>query len=174
MSLYDTENFMQKTCELLGDNCLLLDADIWEQEIKSAEDEMKQHDSIHYATAKRWAKSKGYSLKTRMDLILGVDDIMECELENGDILFVAIDWTDNPDKLDEKRDRFIARKSVMDELGVDACLSVALVNQVLVTRKIDRARFINNALFEIILKVEDMVSRNKYAGHLTLNMENLV
>lgn len=173
MSLYDTENFMQTNCPLLKDNCLLVDASVFSSEIEDACQEMKNYDEVHYRTANKYAKRDGYSLKTRMDYILGVDDIMECELEDGTLLFVAIDWTDNPMKLDDKRNRFIARKSVMDKLQVDACLAVCLDNQVELTRKIDRAYFVSAALFEIMLKVEDMHTKNKYAGHLTLNMAKL-
>lgn len=174
MSIYDTESFMQTSCALLKDNCLLLDSNLFEEEIKEACNEMEIYDEIHYRTAKKYAKQAGYSLKTQMDYILGVDDIMECELEDGTLLFVAIDWTDNPDKLSEKRDRFIARKSVMDKLQVDACLSVCLSNQVSIEKKLDRAMFVNKALFEIILKVEDMYAKNKYAGYLNINMKNLL
>jgi len=165
---------MQTTCSLLENNCLLVDASIFEDEIKLAIEEMKQYDSVHYCTANKYAKKDGNSIKTRMDYILGVDDIMECELEDGNLLFAAIDWTDDPMKLEQKRDRFTSRKSVMDKLQVDVCLSVCITNHVLLERKIDKARFAMAALFEILLKVEDMVSKQKYAGYLTLNMEKLV
>lgn len=174
MSLYDTENLMQKASELLGNNNLLLNAELFSNEIEEACAYIKKAGFDHYYTASKYAKVHGNTARAKMDMILGIDDIMEVETEDGDMIFVAIDWTDNPLKLEEKRVKMASRRKAFDILGIDLVIAVSVVNQVRVDRKVEKAKFASSALFEITLKAEDMKERGKYCGTLELNMKELV
>ena len=175
MSLYDTENLMQKCAEILAANSPFLDADLFEDEMKVAAKLMEEYDPIHHHTANKYIKKEGGSNKTKLDLMFGIDNIMDCELEDGSSIFLGIDWTDNPDELARKRDRFVDRREILDSLDIDKCLAVCLSNQVLLPdTKLKRVRFIYNSLTAITEKVEDMVTKNKYSGYLNLDMSRLI
>ncbi len=171
MSLYDTENLMQQSAKLLGDNSLLLDADLFEEEITEACQAMKELNFYHWRSATKYSKIDGNSNKVKLDYVLGIDDIVEIQTEDGDTYFAAIDWTDDPMQLSEKKEKMASRKEIFDILGIDICIAVCITQHVRIDRKVERARFASNVLFELTLKGEDMIADGQYASTLELSMK---
>lgn len=174
MSLYDTENLMQQSANLLGDNNLLLDADLFEEEIAEACQFMKEYYRNHWFYAAKYAKLRGNTNASKLDMILGIDDIVEIQTEDGDTFFAAIDWTDDPINVSEKKEKMASRKEIFDILGIDVCIAVCITQHVRIDRKVERARFASNVLFDITLKAEEMIANGKYASTLELFMKTMI
>lgn len=171
-NILDTENIMNKVKELDALKSMFVEFDLIETEIKAAFQEIRSTEPILYKTARKYASS---SLDSLVDHILGIDSVLEWELEDGTVLFVAIDWTDNPDMLATKRDRMKSRKHAYDAISIDVCLAVRLCNRMpFPERRIEQVKLGYSLISHIGEKVEAMKEAGKYAGYLEINMKELM
>lgn len=179
MSIYDTENLMQKSALLLGTSSMFCDAPDLKQGITKAIKWLKENEPSHVRTATFYSKKNGNSWKTKLDYILGIDDVLQCDCYDPDTdeeftCLVAVDWTDNPLQLETKRNRFVARQGMVKELDCQFALAICVTNQVKLKNDRETLKFMYNALTAICDKVISMTKSGKFAGSLELDMQYLL
>lgn len=171
---YDTENMMQTK----GNGYLqkaLVDANLLFEFIEESIKVLYKLEPAHCESAYYHTVVKGENTAhQRMDRFLGIDNILEYETLDGETIFVAIDWTDDPMKVQDKAYRMQSRKEAYDVLGINICLSVCVENQVLLRGTRQEQEFINNAYGLIFDRIDKMVENSQYSCFLTINMAKLV
>lgn len=174
MSYYDTENMMQTKGNGYLQKALVdvnLLSDFIEESIKVLYKLEPEHcKSAYYHTVVK-GENNTY---TRMDQFLGIDNILEYETLNGNTIFIAIDWTDDPMKVEYKAQRMQSRKEAYDVLGISLCLCVCVDNQVLLRGTRQEQEFINNAYGLIFDRIDSMLEKQEYSSALSINMGALV
>lgn len=170
MSYYDTENMMQTLGNGFLQKALIKIkpiAEFVDKAIKVLYDlEPKHCKSAYYHTVVKGDNTP----RERMDKFLGIDDIMEYETIDGETIYIAIDWTDDPLKVSGKAKRMGERKAAYDELNISHCLAICVDDQVLLRGTRQEQMFINEAYGIIFEEIDAMVDKGTYNRALTINM----
>ena len=173
MSYYDTENMMQT----LGNGFLqqaLIKAKLIAEFIDEAIKVLYELEPKHCKSAYYHCKVKGDNTpRERMDKFLGIDDIMKYETLTGEIVYIAIDWTDDPLKVSGKAKRMGERKAAYDELNISYCLAVCVDDQVLLRGTRQEQMFINEAYGIIFEEIDAMVDKGAYNRDLLRNQSTV-